>query len=132
MVRCALLGYVVALVVALVSSWGEALNRLTVRLYVLFRYSLPIAPGWASPEDYGLLLNVLLFVPLGVGVVMLTGWSWWRVTLVAALASTGFETIQLLLPREADPLDVLTNTLGATLGAVAVTALERRRGRPVL
>lgn len=122
--------YALAVGALLLSSWGTELHGLTVRLYVFFRSTVPLAPDWVRPEDYGLLLNVLLFVPLGAGLALLTGWSWWRVTLVCALASTAFEAIQLLLPREPDVLDVLTNTLGAMVGAVAVIAFERHRARP--
>ncbi len=125
--KFALVAYAAALVVLVVAPWGHALNRLTVRLYVFFRNTWPVAPDWALPEDYGLLLNVMLFVPLGVVLTLLTRWGWWRVTLVAAVASAGFEAIQLVLPRDPDVFDVVTNTLGAALGALAVSALARRR-----
>lgn len=121
--------YAAALLVVVAGPWGHALNRLTVRCYVFFRYTWPIAPDWALPEHYGLLLNVPLFVPLGAGLALLTTWSWWRVVLAAAVASTVVELLQLVLPRDPDPLDVVTNTLGALLGALAVSAFARRRRR---
>ncbi len=119
---------VVAILVA--GPWGVALNRLTVRCYVFFRTTWPIAPDWVLPEHYGLLLNVLLFVPLGAGLAFLTAWPWWRVALTAAAASTLIEVLQLVLPRDPDPMDVVTNTLGALVGALAVSAIARRRPRP--
>lgn len=121
--------YAAALVVVVVGPWGGALNRLTVRLYVLFRQTWPIAPDWALPEHYGLLLNVLLFVPLGAGLAVLAAWSWWRVALAAAVASTMIELLQLALPRDADPWDVVTNTLGAATGALVVAAVVALRAR---
>ena len=58
--------YVLLLVLVVTGPWGWTLNRLTVRLYTFFRYDVPLAPDWALPEHYGYLLNVVLFVPLGV------------------------------------------------------------------
>ncbi|WP_210649308.1 VanZ family protein [Nocardioides sp. SYSU D00065] len=122
--------YVLALGVLVTAPWGWQLNRLTVRLYVLFRYDWPIAPDWASPDHYGFALNVVLFVPLGVIAALLTRWSWWRVVLAAALASTAIEVVQwLFLDRVGDEADVAANTLGAALGAGAVSLLARLRSR---
>ena len=128
--RGALVAYAVALVVLVAGPWGHALNRLTVRLYVLFRYDWPIAPSWALPEHYGLILNVVLFVPLGAVLALVTGWRWWQVCLAAVLASTLLELLQLVLPRDSDPYDVLTNGIGAALGALVITAFVRRPSRP--
>lgn len=126
------MAYAAALVVLLAGPWAGLLHRLTVRLYVQFLYTWPIAPGWVVPEHYGHLLNVLLFVPAGAGLALLTRWRWWQVTLVAAAASAAFEVVQVWLPREAQLADVVTNTIGAALGALAVSALaagRRRRAR---
>ncbi len=134
MTRAVLLIYAAAVVVLVVGPWGHALDRLTVRCYVLLRYTWPVAPDRAAPEHYGLVLNVLLFVPLGVGLTLITSWRWWRMVLAAALASTLVEAVQLVLPREADPLDVVANTVGAAVGVLAVrfavTVCVRRRARP--
>jgi len=135
-VQAALLGaYLVALLVIVIGPWGWALNRLTVALYVQFRYDWPIAPAWAGPEHYGYLLNILLFVPMGALAVGITRRPWWLVTLAAALASSAIEVAQsLFLARLGDVHDVVTNTLGALIGAVAVSVLRRpgwrRAGRP--
>ena len=135
-VRAALLvAYLVALVAIVIGPWGWALNRLTVALYVQFRYDWPVAPAWARPEHYGYLLNILLFVPMGALAVVITRRPWWLVTLAAALASSAIEIVQsLYLTRFGDPNDVVANTLGALIGAVAVSVLRRpgwrRAGRP--
>lgn len=122
--------YVVGTVVLLVGPWGLALNRLTVGLYTLFRYTWPVAPDWALPHHYGFVLNVILFVPAGIALVLLTGRSWWVVTLVALAASTSVEVAQALwLDRVGSVADVVANTLGAFLGAV-LTPRRRRGSRP--
>lgn len=122
--------YVVALGVLVAGPWGWALNRLTVALYVQFRYDWPIAPEWAGPEDYGWLLNVLLFVPLAALVASVTKAAWWWVVAAAALASSLIELVQWAwLVRVGDLHDVVANTLGAAIGAVGVSLLARRGSR---
>ena len=128
-------GYVAALVVLVTGPWGRALNRLTVACYVQLRHDWPIAPGWVRPEHYGMLLNVVLFVPFGVLVVLLTARPWWHVALAAAAVSGVVEVAQgLWLDREATWDDVGANTVGALVGAVVVSLLARggsgRAGRP--
>lgn len=127
--------YLAGLVVLVAGPWGWALNRLTVRFYVFFRYDWPVAPDWAGPEHYGVLLNVLLFVPVGALAVLLLHRPWWWVTVVAASGSAAIEVVQaLFLARVGDPRDVVANTLGAAIGALVVSTLvrlrSRRAGRP--
>lgn len=119
-----------AFALLLLGPFGWQLNRLTVRLYVFFRYDLPIAPDWAVPEHYGMLLNVLLFVPVGVALAKLTSWSWWRISLVAALGSAVVELAQAtVVERDSSTADIVTNCLGAFLGATVVIAVRRWRAR---
>ena len=128
--RAAVLPVAVAYAVLLLGPFGWQLNRLTVRLYVFFRVDVPVAPEWALPEHYGLLLNVLLFVPVGVVLALLTSWSWWRIVLVAALGSAVVEVAQgTVVDRDASAADVVTNCLGALLGAGVVIAVRRWRAR---
>lgn len=123
--------YVVALVMLVVAPWGWALNRLTVAIYVQLRYDWQIAPDWAGPEDYGVLLNVVLFVPLAALVALLTARAWWWVVLGAALGSGAIELAQRQwLEREGSWADVVANTLGALVGAASVSLLARRGSRP--
>lgn len=125
--------YGVALGVLVGGPWGWALNRLTVWFYVQFRYRWPIAPDWALPEHYGVLLNVLLFVPVGALLVAALRLPWWTATALAACGSGAIELVQgLFLAREATLTDVVANTVGALVGAVVVAvvvSLLRRRHR---
>jgi glycopeptide antibiotics resistance protein len=73
--------------------------------------------------------NVLLFVPLG----MALRWRWpWLgivgVTIVAMLTSVAVETLQALLAtgRWATTTDVITNTVGGLIGAIAGAIWLRR------
>jgi glycopeptide antibiotics resistance protein len=128
---CLAAAYVVALAVLVGGPWGWALNRLTVRMYVLFRYDVPIAPERALPEHYGVLLNVVLFVPVGALLVVLARRPWWWATLTAAVVSGAIELVQLLfLAREASWLDLAANTVGALVGAIVSDLLRRRAGSP--
>jgi glycopeptide antibiotics resistance protein len=126
------LGYVVGLAVLVGGPWGSALNRFTVACYVQFRYDWPIAPDWVLPEHYGVLLNVLLFVPLGALFVLLARRPWWVATAVAAAGSLVIEAVQWLwLDRQGTWSDVAANTLGAAIGAagagLVLSLLARRR-----
>lgn len=122
--------YVLGVVVLVAGPWGWALNRLTVRLYTLFRYDVPIAPGWALPEHYGYLLNVLLFVPLGAALVVVTRRPWWWATGIATVASAAIEVVQWLwLDREGSWRDVVANGLGALLGAALARLVSPRAPR---
>ena len=122
--------YVVAMAVLVAGPWGWPLNRLTVRLYVLFLYDWPIAPETMSPEDYGWLLNVLLFVPVAALLAIVTRWAWWWIVLAAAVGSGLIEVAQgTWLAREASWADVRANSLGALVGAISVSLLARRGSR---
>jgi hypothetical protein len=61
-------------------------------------------------------LNVFLFVPLGIGLV-LSGWSAKRALIAACALSVLIETAQLAIPgRDSTLGDVLTNSFGGALG----------------
>ena len=130
LLRTALVLGAVALGVLLLGPWGSQLNRLTVGLYVFFRTDVPIAPDWALPEHYGALLNVVLFVPVGVGLALISRWSWSRIAVVATIGSAVVELSQAaIVSRDSSVVDVVTNGLGALLGAVAVMVVRRLRAR---
>jgi VanZ like protein len=122
--------YALFLALLVIGPWGSLLNRLTVRLYTFFRYDWPVAPDAALPEHYGYLLNVVLFVPLGVLLVVVLRWAWWWATCAGALASAVVEVVQgLWLDRLGDWRDVVANGLGALVGAVAASVLSPRARR---
>lgn len=122
--------YAAGLGVLVAGPWGRDLNDLTVRCYTFFRYDWPIAPLWVVPEHYGVLLNVLLFVPVGALLAALMGGRWWAAVLVAGLCSAAIEAVQSRwLERIGSVDDLVANTLGAALGALALTLRRRRRSR---
>ncbi|MBA2458431.1 MAG: VanZ family protein [Gemmatimonadales bacterium] len=70
--------------------------------------------------------NVLLFLPLGVG-LGLAGWSWRRAVAVAALLSFSVEALQyfVVTGRDASLGDLLSNTAGGALGAALAPWIGR-------
>jgi glycopeptide antibiotics resistance protein len=65
-----------------------------------------------------ILLNTLLFVPLGVG-LNLSGLSFWKAVLICFALSLSIETAQAFIVsgRDSTLSDVLTNTFGGTIGS---------------
>jgi glycopeptide antibiotics resistance protein len=110
--------------VVLADSWS--LNRLTVRLYVALQ---GVAPVGAMPEHYGVLLNVLLFVPLGWLLVRGIRMRWWVATAACGVVSALIEVGQhLYLDRQSQLGDVAANLLGGLVGAaIAALGLARRQ-----
>ena len=124
-------GAAVVLVGILLWPDGWAVNRLVVRVYVVF-LDLGVPPA-VTPEHYAALLNVLAFVPLGwLGVAVLRRRPW---VVVAALgaASALVETAQLWpgLRREPSLVDVACNVAGAALGVLAASVVAGRARRRV-
>jgi glycopeptide antibiotics resistance protein len=90
------------------------------------------APGWVRYSLVEFLANIVLFVPVGLFVMIMTGVrGWWLAVLVGFAASCTIELGQLIfLPdRVATLSDVIANTLGAAVGAV-LGLLVLRGGRP--
>ena len=114
----ALLGYLLAVTVLLTLLPFE------------FEWPAAVRIMWLGPWRDGI-ANVVLFLPLGFlarlvrrdaprGLV--------EVLLGGALTSIAIESLQLFLPaRHPSPLDVLTNAVGAWLGALLHDAVTRRR-----
>jgi glycopeptide antibiotics resistance protein len=86
-------------------------------------------PEWlATFTLWERVMNVLLFVPLGVlGALGRPGWTMWRWAAVGVALSLAIEVVQgLLLPaRDASVLDVAMNALGVVVGAAGVLMLFR-------
>jgi hypothetical protein len=68
------------------------------------------------------LLNILLFIPLGIGLAV-AGFSWRRTVVLAGLLTFGIELLQMnvIAGRDASLGDILTNTLGGGIGAALGT-----------
>ncbi len=118
-------------VVALLAlgPYASHLNRLTVRLYEFFRTDVPLAPVWFTPDDYGKLLNILLFVPLGAALAWWFGRHWgWALPLTVAV-SVGIEVVQRIpaLGRESSLEDIACNVVGAAAGVVVIAVRHEWR-----
>lgn len=127
LLSAAYLGWLLVLVLTPISP---VLNRLTVRLYTIYVYDLRL-PGDVLPQDFGYLLNVILFIPVGMIIVLVVRRSWATATLVAVGASMAIELVQLVpvLHREATITDVITNGLGGLIGAGVALYARRLIGR---
>lgn len=104
--------------------WGLALSgvALAAIAWLTLRPGLGevgIGTNWTSTD---VALNVLLFLPLGAGLV-LAGLRPLHAVVVGVLASAGIEGAQrwLVSGRVASLIDVASNGLGALAGALAVT-----------
>ena len=86
------------------------------------------APMWLRDADlWERLLNVALFVPVGVVLaLLLRRWPLLGIVLLGAAASLAFELFQayLLPDRDGSLWDVTTNTVGTAIGA-GLVALTR-------
>lgn len=117
---------------ALALLWGAVILALTLH---------PAESGQAlsGPElclicgEFGLanlLSNVLLFVPLGVGLALAFGPRFWAI-LPPAFLSAGIEALQLVIPgRNPLPADWAANSLGGALGVLLAAWGWRRLAGP--
>lgn len=95
------------------------------------------APRWLTYASLELIANVAMFVPLGIGMMLLCRAERYLVPVGIGLAiSASIEIIQHLLPdRVPDIWDVMANTLGAMVGIIVVragrlnTSVSRRKAR---
>lgn len=83
-------------------------------------------PSWVNYKFIEASANVLLFLPFGsVSKLSFPEKQWWRIGAIGLLTSGSMELGQLLFlhNRFASPLDLVTNTSGAMLGALLATAV---------
>lgn len=124
---CLACGSAVAVGVATLTRQGVAGARGELRLQPLHTLR-EYHNGYQTAESviiYGL-GNVALFVPLGFFVYLALRHSVVMATLVGAAASLTVEILQLpIWSRSTDVDDVLTNSLGAFLGAALAAVLAR-------
>ncbi|WP_295838095.1 VanZ family protein [uncultured Microbacterium sp.] len=120
----AVVAAVYLLALAVILLWPEHLDRHAGAVYrVFFR----LFPG-AGADSADVVINVLLFLPLGALLAPLLTRRPWAALVVAIGVPTLVELTQaVFLPgRTASVLDVIANGAGTIAGAVAV-ALWRRR-----
>lgn len=110
---------------------GEDAGRVTGLVHELARalghLGVPFRVGYTVLEFAA---NVALFVPFGVLVPLVWVRLPWLITAsCGAAASILIELVQLTIPSRVSTIsDVVANTLGALLGALAVARVRRRRG----
>ncbi|RKO21531.1 VanZ family protein [Pseudarthrobacter phenanthrenivorans] len=121
---------------ALIAFWPSPVDQpiqgqLAGILQFLHRHGIP---AWFNYRFVEAAANVLLFVPLGIVTKLsFPEKQWWRIGAFGLLISGSMELGQLLFlhNRFASPLDLVTNTSGAVIGALLATAalkkLEARR-----
>jgi hypothetical protein len=81
--------------------------------------------GWVTD----VVLNVALFMPIGVALHRTFRWTVLRVVAGAAVASACIEAMQVFIaPRYSTVSDVVANALGAMLGAASSRLVDRRIG----
>lgn len=121
--------YPIAAGTLLLTSNGWAVNRANVFVWAHLLGPVGLL-GAITPDRFGDLMNIVLFMPFFAALTVLIPTWWW----VAAgfLISSAVELYQTTLPaRQATIVDVITNTLGAALGVWAgfgIRRLVRRAG----
>ncbi|UFS60794.1 VanZ family protein [Subtercola endophyticus] len=89
---------------------------------------------WITYDRVEFTANIAMFFPIGLFFLLLFGRrQWWLAILVGFLMTVSIETAQLFLPgRVSDLRDVVSNTVGATIGVLTglvLTAAKARRLR---
>jgi glycopeptide antibiotics resistance protein len=92
------------------------------------------ATDWVTYNGVEFTANIAMFLPIGLFFLLLFGRSrWWLAIGIPFLMTLGIETAQIWIPgRVSDIRDVVSNTIGATVGVLiglAVTVPEARRAR---
>jgi glycopeptide antibiotics resistance protein len=120
---------------ALIAFWPTPVDepvqgQLASVLRFLHRHGIP---AWFNYQFVEASANIVIFVPLGfVSLLAFPEKAWWRIGAFGLLISGCMELGQLLFlhSRFASPLDIVTNTSGAVLGAVfAITTLIKLEAR---
>lgn len=90
-------------------------------------------PGWFNYKFVEASANVALFIPYGiVSALSFPKKRWWQIGLLGLLVSGCIELGQLLFlhNRFSSPLDLVTNTSGAVIGALlAAVTLKKVQAR---
>lgn len=89
---------------------------------------------WITYNGLEFTANVIMFLPFGVFFVLLLGRrQWWLAIVLGVALTVSIEFAQQYIPnRVSDPRDILSNSIGATVGtlvALMLTAAKARRLR---
>ena len=89
---------------------------------------------WITYDRVEFTANIFMFLPIGLFLLLLFGRrQWWLAIAVGFVMTVSIETAQLFIPgRVSDLRDVVSNTIGATLGVLiglVLTAAKARRLR---
>ncbi|MEO6510657.1 MAG: VanZ family protein [Nocardioides sp.] len=119
---------VFGVLVLTLGPYAGGLDDLTMRMAAFFSYHVPFTPAWMGPEDYGRLLNIAFFVPVGGLLAWWLGPHWGWATPLAVGLSLFIEIVQRIpdIGRDSSLDDVACNAVGASLGVVAIAILRSR------
>ena len=89
------------------------------------------ATEWFTFMRLEFLANIALFIPFGVFLVLLFGRRmWWLAIVLGVVMTLGIEFAQQFIPnRVPDTRDLVSNSLGAVIGAVLALALTASKAR---
>ena len=113
-------------IIYLIAIFWILLFKLGVRFAYGGSTSVNLIP-FSEPIDRGeIILNVVIFVPLGIYAgVLFTKWSFGTKFLFIFLTSLMFEALQFILRIGAfDITDIITNILGGVIGLMIFKAIE--------
>jgi glycopeptide antibiotics resistance protein len=120
---------------AFIAFWPSPVDQLVqgqlaAALNFLHRHGVPT---WFNYKLVEASANVALFAPVGtVSSLAFPSWPWWKIGAFGLLISCCMELGQLLFlhDRFPSPLDLVTNTSGAVIGALlAAAALKQLQAR---
>lgn len=120
-----LLGIVAALIlwVAILGRETQVNGVMMFRLFHTFT-SFQKDTQWDEAKE-NLLGNILLFLPVGILVPLVSGWKkWYKTALISFGSSLLIEIVQLITKRGYfDPDDVVFNVTGAMIGYVLLKSV---------
>ena len=86
---------------------------------------------WITYALVEFIANVALFIPVGVLFVLMLGWRrWWLAVILGVALTVSIEAAQLVLPdRVTDPRDIVSNSIGSTIGVAIVLVVAAVRAK---
>lgn len=129
--RLLLVIYLLVMTWILLFKLGVQFSYMTERRINLLPFR-EVIKGYARLDRMETLLNVFIFVPMGLYVgILFRSWTLHAKLAVFLLVSGLFEVLQYLFRIGAfDATDLFTNTLGGLLGLLLYVAIEKILGSP--